>query len=370
MGVDCGPSCVACPPCSNGVKDGAEEGVDCGGSCGVCPACDDGLKNGSEGDVDCGGPCARRCETDQRCIVDADCASLKCESVCQPSDCKDGVRNGRETAKDCGGGSCLPCDTGSACLTNADCSSSRCENQVCVSPGCTDGILDGLESDLDCGGNQCAPCASGKHCAVASDCESQLCTSGMTCAAATCSDTIQNQGESFADCGGPSCPPCGSGESCIKPSDCESALCQSTICVPPYPSGQPLDKSGWQLQTSESATEMDPAKAFDDDVDTCWTSGSSQYDGMYVQLDLGEPHIFFKVLVLVTAVPFDQDYPTTLDVFVSNDGAFGEPAASSIGGSQWTWIDFQSAQVGRYVRFKVTEAAQHSWSIGDIAIYE
>ncbi len=370
MGVDCGPSCVACPACSNGLKDGAEEGVDCGGSCGVCPTCSDGLQNGSEGDIDCGGTCAERCETDQRCRVDADCASLVCLSVCQPSDCKDGVRNGRETSKDCGGGSCPFCDNGSACLVAADCASGRCENQVCVSPGCTDGVLDGVETDTDCGGNECAPCAATKNCLVGEDCESGLCTAGMTCSAATCSDTVQNQGESAADCGGPGCPPCSTGKSCTKPSDCESVLCQNAICVPMFPNGQPLSKSKWQLQTSETETESGPAQAFDDDVNTCWTSGKAQYDGMYVQLDLGEPRIFFKVLLQITAPPFDQDFPTMLDVFVSNDGVFGDPAASSIGGSQWTWVDFQNAQVGRHVRFQVTTAGQQAWSIGDIALYE
>ncbi len=369
MNVDCGPSCAPCPQCGNGLKDGEEEGVDCGGACGVCPTCSDGLQNGSEGDVDCGGTCGQRCGTDQRCRVGADCLSLVCLSVCQPSDCMDGVRNGSETGKDCGGG-CPGCENGSACTDNADCQSGRCQNQVCVNAGCTDSMRNGLETDTDCGGTDCGPCGIDKQCEVGTDCESQICNAGKKCIMATCSDAVQNQGESAVDCGGPGCAPCSTGKTCAVLSDCESALCQNGICVPTYPSGQPLNKAKWTIQTSESATETATTQAFDDDVNTCWTSGRAQYGGMYLLLDLGEPSIFFKILLQITAPPFDQDFPTTLDVFVSNDQTFGDPAASSIGGSQWTWVDFQSAQVGRYVRFEVTEASQKSWSIGDIAIYE
>lgn len=369
LNVDCGPSCAPCPKCANGLKDDDEDGVDCGGICGVCATCTDGTQNGSEGDVDCGGTCAERCDTDQRCKVAVDCDSLVCMGLCQASTCLDEIRNGLETGKDCGG-PCPGCADGNACVVNEDCSSGRCQDGICVNAGCTDGILNGHESDLDCGGDQCAPCGTGDQCQQDDDCESRLCTAERICSAATCSDTVQNQGESATDCGGPGCPPCGTGATCTKPSDCQSALCQNLLCVPAHPTGQPLSKSKWSIQTSETDTETATSQAFDDDVSSCWSTGKAQYDGMYLQLDLGEPRIFFKILLQVTVEPYDQHYPTTLDVFISNDLTFGDPAASAIGGSQWTWIDFQGAQVGRYIRFEVTEVGPQPWSIGDIAIYE
>ena len=70
--------------CSNGIKDGNEDGVDCGGSCRRCATCDDGIQNQNETGIDCGGTCRP-------------CAS-----------CSDGIKNQNETGIDCGG-VCEPC---------------------------------------------------------------------------------------------------------------------------------------------------------------------------------------------------------------------------------------------------------------------
>src|SRR5262249_30878346 len=57
------------PSCSDMVQNGNETGIDCGGSCGVaCPSCSNGVKdsfasqNWFETGVDCGGPC-KACST-------------------------------------------------------------------------------------------------------------------------------------------------------------------------------------------------------------------------------------------------------------------------------------------------------------------
>ncbi len=54
------------PTCTDGIRNGDEEGVDCGGSCpDTCDTstCDDGIQNGDEEGVDCGGSCPNTCET-------------------------------------------------------------------------------------------------------------------------------------------------------------------------------------------------------------------------------------------------------------------------------------------------------------------
>ena len=368
VGIDCGPSCNPCPVCSDGMRNGDETGVDCGGTCAACPTCDDHLQNGAESDVDCGGTCVKRCEPKQRCHENADCASLVCNVECSASDCHDHVRNGLETSTDCGGGGCPACDNGSACGVDSDCSSGRCQNQICVSAGCTDGIVNGKETDKDCGGSDCAPCLVDGKCLVAGDCSSHICSSGKLCAAASCSDDVLNQSESAVDCGGESCAACPNGQRCLAPSDCESGLCQRGTCVPEYPAGQPLSRSKWVLSTSETATATGMTDAFDGSPTTCWVSGAPQYSGMYVDVDLGKSEIFFKALLVVTEPPRDQDFPATLEVYVSNDGTFGDPV-QSVMGNQWTWIDFESAQVGRYVRFKLTKPGAHWWSIGELTLY-
>ena len=74
--------------CTDGIKNGQEEGVDCGGPCRACaspndPRCDDGLKNGQEEGVDCGGLFCRACDITPTCT--------------------DGIKNGQEEEVDCGG---------------------------------------------------------------------------------------------------------------------------------------------------------------------------------------------------------------------------------------------------------------------------
>ncbi len=119
--------------CTDGVKNGDEEGVDCGGACqNKCetePTCNDGVKNGDEEGVDCGGTCKNKCETEPTC--------------------NDGVKNGDEEGVDCGG---------------------ACQNKCETEPTCNDGVKNGDEEGVDCGGacqNKCAeagaPCGSAAH---------------------------------------------------------------------------------------------------------------------------------------------------------------------------------------------------------------
>jgi hypothetical protein len=356
--------------CADGLQNGQETGVDCGGpSCAACPTCDDELRNGDESDVDCGGACSSRCEMNQRCREGADCASRVCNEqfVCEPPSCQDRVRNGSETGVDCGG-ACEGCGNGSACQGNDDCTDRRCQEGVCVSAGCTDGLVNGHESDLDCGGSECAPCKPGGKCDRAEDCDSGICNAAGTCVTASCNDLAQNQGESDVDCGGPSCSPCEIGGTCELGTDCDSGLCRSHTCVPETPSGQPLSSASWKLSSSEAQTQSGTSSAFDGVDGTAWSSGKPQYSGMYVDLDLGAPRIFFKALLKVTAAPYGEDFPGRIDVYVSSDGNFGEPTLVGQQGNQWLWCDFQTAQVARYLRFQITEPKSVSWSIGELQI--
>ncbi len=150
--------CVYNATCSDGLKNGIEEGVDCGGPCDTCPSCTDEIQNQGEGGVDCGGPCEKSC----------------------PS-CSDEIKNQNESDIDCGG-PCTPCSGGKNCLKNKDCESLRCDQLVCTYPSCDDEIRNQGEDGVDCGG----PCE-------------KLC--------GDCSDGIQNRGEEGVDCGG-RCPPC------------------------------------------------------------------------------------------------------------------------------------------------------------------
>jgi hypothetical protein len=366
-GVDCGPSCVACPLCSDGMRNGDETGVDCGGSCDDCPTCDDGQQNGTESDTDCGGTCPQRCGVDSRCRENADCRSLVCDGVCQPPSCLDGVRNGEETGIDCGG-NCDGCANGSACSVDDDCQSGRCQGEVCVDARCTDEAINGEETDVDCGGSECAPCGAPGKCKLARDCESRNCKASQ-CVAPSCSDVLQNQDESDVDCGGTLCDACEVGSSCKSSLDCASGLCQRSTCVPENPMGQPLSRGTWKLTSSEPSTESGNASAFDGNDASAWTSGTQQRAGMYVDIDLGQQSIFFKALIKTVSGAHPADFPSFIDAYVSSDGSFGEPTLPHLQGNQWLWIDFQGAQVGRYLRFVITEPSAQNWSIDELYVY-
>ncbi len=366
--VDCGGSCEACPACVNGRRDADEEGVDCGGSCPDCPTCSDDKQNGSESDVDCGGTCSKRCETDRRCLEADDCASLVCDRVCQPSNCKDGVRNGAETGPDCGGG-CVGCGNGMACKDADDCLSARCVDEICVDARCTDGAKNGLETDVDCGGPACAPCMAPAKCELARDCASKVCGSDKRCTVASCEDEVQNQDETWPDCGGAVCDPCEVGEGCKVASDCATRVCLRGTCVPESPSNEELGRGGWVFSSSEPATESGAGNLFDGNDDSHWSSGAPQRSGMYVEVDLGKQTIFFKALLKEVTSPQNQDVPGYIDAYVSSDGNFGEPVRTRVQGNEWLWVDFQGPQVGRYLRFQITEPRQRSWSVGEIYVY-
>jgi alpha-tubulin suppressor-like RCC1 family protein len=112
------------------------------------------------------------------CIDGAGCPSGVCDKgACAAASCNDKLKNGDETDVDCGG-SCPGCANGLACVLDVDCASLRCGPfGVCLAPSCIDGKKDGTETDVDCGGDACGPCASGKACLAHADCASEACLS-------------------------------------------------------------------------------------------------------------------------------------------------------------------------------------------------
>jgi hypothetical protein len=193
--VDCGGP-GTCPRCLIGGMCGATSDCAVGGECsgGVCELeiCMNGAMDPGETDVDCGGTCAAGCDTDEMCVVSADCASLVCGTgglcatppcACIAAGCFDGVRNGDETDADCGGSCMANCADTLMCLSMADCISGVCTGGICRGATCMDGVRNGMETDVDCGGAglmPCPRCAAGEMCMGTPDCEAAAtCTGGM-----------------------------------------------------------------------------------------------------------------------------------------------------------------------------------------------
>ena len=399
-GKDCGGVCKACAthpsPCGDGVQGADETGIDCGGLCPVCGAgsgcnsgkdcesaqclksicqaatCSDQIRNGTESDTDCGGGCVVLCKTGLHCNTPADCETGSCSgNKCQPASCDDRVANGTETGVDCGG-TCAPCKSGEPCLVPSDCQSSNCDASklLCVDTGCTDKTKNGDETDTDCGGS-CAPCAPKGHCKINTDCDSSICDSSTKlCEVATCSDGVQNQGESDTDCGAGVCKTCAVSKKCRVATDCATGVCQTKVCVPPAATGAPLPTGGWVVTASSTFGSSATKNMIDGVPSVRWTSGTSQYAGMWVLLDLAKPQIFFSISLDCTTAEFANDYGKLYNVYVSNDGTNFGTVKSGVVGKGFQTFTFDTAVVTRFVKIELQAGDSNWWSIGELYVYQ
>jgi hypothetical protein len=374
--------------CTDGRTSAAESGIDCGGGCPACgmgqrclghedcesqscgadgtcqmATCADGVKNGAEADQDCGGQC-EACPAGRDCTRAEDCKEGVCDGFCQVPTCTDQVRNGQETDLDCGS-NCPPCDNALHCVENADCISEQCVEGVCVDPGCTNGRQNDAETDIDCGGGECGPCKPTEHCLVGNDCTSLICDTNRECTAYSCDDGVHNGDETALDCGGGSCQGCGNLQDCEQGRDCASGACQSSLCVPAAPTGVVLPREGFSAKASDTYPDDDPNEVLDS-VGGRWTSGTAQYDGMWFEVDMGELHTFFSVVL--TCDEQTEDVPGKFDLYLSIDGEYGPPVREGLFGKPVTDIDFDTAQVARYVKFVLRQEKSRWLSINEINI--
>ena len=365
-GVDCGG---LCPPC--GAGQGCADAADCASkvcSGGICQQarCQDLVQNGDETAVDCGGVCEAKCEVGRECRSPYDCRTNVCAETCQAASCADGVHNGDESAIDCGG-ACDPCVNGQSCQQASDCRSGSCFHNICVSAGCTDQLKNGDETGVDCGGS-CAPCADNASCKANADCLSFVCDPKRnSCAPASCSDGVLNGTEAAIDCG-LGCAGCVTGQTCKNGADCHSGLCKSDVCVPGSPNGAMLSRKGWVVTASDSDMNSPPSGAIDGDPDTRWSSGTNQGPGIWFKLDMQQPQLFFSVVLDAHLEP--SDAPVIFDVFLSNDGNFGSPTEVGLRGTDITTVDFGSAQLVRYVYFRLSGVKSKWWSIHELNAFQ
>ncbi len=129
-----------------------------------------------------------------------------------------------------------------------------------------------------------------------------------------------------------------------------------------------LNRNGWVASANNGNSSA--ASALDGDSSTRWTTGTSQTNGMWFQVDMGSwPAPTFTNIVLdATASP--GDYPRGYQVNVSSDGvAWGSPIASGAGSSAVTSISF-AAVTARYVRVTQTGSVSGTWwSIHEFNVY-
>jgi hypothetical protein len=130
--------------------------------------------------------------------------------------------------------------------------------------------------------------------------------------------------------------------------------------MPPAPTGVALSEADWETSASHtySAKTM-AAFAVDDQLDTCWASGTPQVPGMWFLLDLGKPQFFYDVELVTTDA--SDDYARKLRLSASVDGEHFSELRSHIDGSQVLKIAFEQAQYARYLRLELLAPSGGLW---------
>jgi O-glycosyl hydrolase len=133
--------------------------------------------------------------------------------------------------------------------------------------------------------------------------------------------------------------------------------------------GTPLDRDGWTATATDVSTW--PADAvghvLDGDIDTRYASGTGQYDGMSLQVDMGQPQAFNRV-VLDAGSSFN-DTTRSADIYVSSDGQAWTKVTSVLASGQPVQLASFPEQTARYIKVVNTRSAGNWWSIAEFGVY-
>jgi O-glycosyl hydrolase len=133
--------------------------------------------------------------------------------------------------------------------------------------------------------------------------------------------------------------------------------------------GTPLDRDDWTATASDVSTwDTDVVEhVLDGDIDTRYASGTGQYDGMWLEVDMTEPQTFNRV-VLDAGGSFG-DTARSADVYVSLDGADWTKVTSVLANGQPVQLASFPEVTARYVKVVTTRAAGNWWSISEFGVY-
>ncbi len=105
----------------------------------------------------------------------------------------------------------------------------------------------------------------------------------------------------------------------------------------------------------------------DGNSDTRYSSGTGQYNGLWIQVDMGQTQTFGKILLDVgTNI---GDYARSADVYVSPDGTDWIRVSSVADGQRVELVSFPT-QAARYIKVVNTgNVASNWWSIAEFNAY-
>ena len=127
-----------------------------------------------------------------------------------------------------------------------------------------------------------------------------------------------------------------------------------------------LSRTFWVATSSTSGSDS-PGNALDGNLTTRWSTGGSQVNGQWFQVDMGTANVFNKLIL--NYVNSASDYPRGYQVTVSSNGInWSSSVATGVGSNSITTISF-AAQSARYVRITQTGSASGTyWSIDEFNV--
>jgi len=133
--------------------------------------------------------------------------------------------------------------------------------------------------------------------------------------------------------------------------------------------GDPLTRDNWSATASNESPWPNDALShiLDGDSGSRYSSGASQYDGMWIQVDMAQPQTFSKV-ELDSGASTD-DYARSADVYVSSDGTNWTKVASIVSDGKPLEAASFPTQTARYLKVVNTGSAGNWWSIAEFNVY-
>ena len=133
--------------------------------------------------------------------------------------------------------------------------------------------------------------------------------------------------------------------------------------------GTALSRTGW----TPTASDVSPwptdvlANLVDGDIDSRYSSGKAQYNGGWIQVDMGQAQTFNKVVL--DSGGSTGDYARSADVYVSTNGSTWTKVTSIVADGQQVQLASFPTQTARYLKVVNTGSSGTWWSIAELTAY-
>ncbi|MBE4738387.1 discoidin domain-containing protein [Streptomyces caniscabiei] len=131
--------------------------------------------------------------------------------------------------------------------------------------------------------------------------------------------------------------------------------------------GPALPRTGWTATASDASQWDAPGNMLDGDSGNRYSSGTGQYDGLWIHVDMGQAQTFNKV-VLDVGGSID-DYARSADVYVSEDGTDWIKVSSVTDGQRVQVVSFPTRTARHIKVVNTADVASNWWSIAEFNVY-